>query len=121
RPYSAGLGCSLGRPTDGSCMIPSVHPSSLSALTRRYRSFPMLEGLFPNNLSRRGFLQRALAALTAGAGLPAWFAQELIAAEAEKRAKEKKPVAANDRLVLGVIGGGHPNSRGTQLMSLVKK
>ena len=58
----------------------------------------MLEGLFLNNLSRRGFLQRTLAALTAGAGLPAWFAEELIAAEEENRAKEKKPVAANDRL-----------------------
>jgi predicted dehydrogenase len=80
----------------------------------------MLEGLVPNHLSRRGFLQRALAALTAGAGLPAWFAQELIAAEQEKQAKEKKTVAANDRLVLGVIGCGHPNSRGTHIMALAK-
>src|SRR5262245_28741563 len=81
----------------------------------------MLEGLFPNNLSRRGFLQRALAALTAGAGLPVWFAQEVIAAEEEKRARDKKPVAANDRIVLGIIGGGHPASRGTQLMGLLRR
>src|SRR5262249_42612556 len=88
---------------------------------RAYRSFAMLEGLFPNNLSRRGFLQRALAALTAGVGLPAWFAQELVAAEDEKRAREKKTVAPSDRIVLGVIGGGNPASRGTQLMDLVKR
>src|SRR5262249_26072903 len=80
----------------------------------------MLEGLFPNNLSRRGFLQRALAALTARAGLPAWFAQELIAAEEEKKAQEKKTVAPSDRIVLGLIGGGHPNSRGTHIMALAK-
>src|SRR4051812_33990391 len=120
RPYSPDLWCSLRRPTAGSCMIPSARPSSLIARTRRYRSFAMLEGLFLNNLSRRGFLQRALAGLTVGAGLPAWFAQELVAAEEEKRAREKKTVAANDRLVLGVIGGGHPNSRGTQIMALAK-
>jgi predicted dehydrogenase len=81
----------------------------------------MLEGLFSNNLSRRGFLQRALAALTAGAGLPVWFAQELVAAEEEKRVKDKKPVAANDRIVLGVIGVGSPASRGSHIMSLAKK
>ncbi len=81
----------------------------------------MLEGLFSNNLSRRGFLQRALAALTAGAGLPIWFAQELVAAEEEKRVKDKKPVAVNDRIVLGVLGVGSPASRGSHIMSLAKK
>jgi myo-inositol 2-dehydrogenase / D-chiro-inositol 1-dehydrogenase len=77
------------------------------------------EGLFQGNLSRRGFLQGSLATLM-GAGLPAWFAQELIAAEEEKRAKEK-PVAANDRLVLGVIGVGSPQSRGSHIMGLARR
>jgi predicted dehydrogenase len=64
------------------------------------------------NLSRRGFLQRSLAALTLGAGLPAWFAQEVIAAQ-----EEKKP-ATKDRLVIGAIGMG---GRNLQLVNDVLK
>ncbi len=56
------------------------------------------------NLSRRGFLQRSLAGLTVGAGLPAWYAREVLAAEQEK-AEPKKP-AANEMLNLGIIGTG---------------
>src|SRR5262245_23285629 len=56
------------------------------------------------NLSRRGFLQRSLLGLTA-AGLPLWYARELVAAEDEKKGKEKEP-AANDRLRVGLIGCG---------------
>src|SRR5437660_1709398 len=63
------------------------------------------------NLSRRGFLQRSLAALTVGAGLPAWNAREIVAAELEDEAKKKK-LAANDRVVMGAIGIGSPQSRG---------
>jgi predicted dehydrogenase len=61
------------------------------------------------NLSRRGFLQRSAVALSV-AGLPAWFARELIASEEEKKG-EKKQLAANDRVVFGVVGIGSPQSR----------
>src|SRR5262249_43245379 len=64
------------------------------------------------NLSRRGFLQRSLTALTVGAGLPAWYAQEVLAFEQEKAAEGKKTVAANDRIVMGAVGIGSPQSRG---------
>ncbi len=59
------------------------------------------------NLSRRGFMQRSLAALTLGAGLPAWYARELFAA-----ADDKKPDNGNDKVLMGSIGIGSPQSRG---------
>jgi predicted dehydrogenase len=63
------------------------------------------------NLSRRGFLERSLTGLTVGAGLPVWYAQELLAAEQDKAAQDKKP-AANDKIIMGAIGIGSPQSRG---------
>ncbi len=41
-------------------------------------------------LSRRGFLSRSMAALTMGAGLPYWFAREVLAAEEEAVAKARR-------------------------------
>jgi predicted dehydrogenase len=63
------------------------------------------------NLSRRGFLQRSLASLAA-AGLPLWYAREVVAAEDARAAAAKKPVSAGDELVMGAIGIGSPQSRG---------
>ena len=55
------------------------------------------------NFSRRGFLANSLAGMVA-AGLPAWFAKELIADAQE--AKTPRQPAANDRIVMGAIGTG---------------
>ncbi len=70
------------------------------------------------NLSRRGFLQRSLAALAA-TGMPAWYAREVLAAD-EASAAAKKP-AANDRIVMGAIGIGSPQSRGLAIYGDAKR
>lgn len=57
------------------------------------------------SLSRRGFLQRSLAGLAA-AGLPAWYAREIVAAEADKKDLGK------EKITMGAIGIGSPQSRG---------
>ena len=64
------------------------------------------------NLSRRGFLQWANGAL-AGAGLPAWYAGQLVAAQEEGAAKK---TSASDRLVMGIVGIGSPQSRSLQVV-----
>src|SRR5262245_43551135 len=63
------------------------------------------------NLSRRGFLERSFTGLTLGAGLPGWFAHELLDVQQAKAADEKK-AAANDKILMGAIGIGSPQSRG---------
>src|SRR5438477_4296352 len=57
------------------------------------------------NLSRRGFMQRSLAAMAA-AGLPLWYAREVFAEDERRAADDKKPVQANDKIVMGAIGCG---------------
>src|ERR1700678_2011926 len=69
------------------------------------------------NLSRRGFLERSLGGLVA-AGLPLWSAREIVAAELA--AEDKKPLAANDRIVMGAIGIGSPQSRGRAIYNDAK-
>src|SRR5229473_4179657 len=67
------------------------------------------------NLSRRGFLQRSLAGLTVGAGLPVWFAREVLAGDEQQKASAKR-FSANDRIQIGAIGIGSPGGRNEQLM-----
>src|SRR5262249_24450248 len=57
------------------------------------------------NLSRRGVMQRSLAAM-AGAGLPAWYAREVLEAQARAAVEAKKPVAASDKITIGLVGCG---------------
>jgi predicted dehydrogenase len=71
------------------------------------------------NLSRRGFLRRSLAGL-ATAGLPAWYAREVLAAREQQGAAAGKAVAANDKLTMGLIGAGSPQSRSLQIYNKVK-
>ena len=61
------------------------------------------------NLSRRGFLANSLGALTA-AGLPIWFANELVVDAQEKTGRIAQP-GANDRIVMGAIGTGTNRTR----------
>jgi predicted dehydrogenase len=69
------------------------------------------------NLSRRGFLQRSLAGLTA-AGLPAWAAREAVAAADEAKAAAAK--ASNDVIIMGAIGIGGPPRRGRDIYNEAK-
>jgi predicted dehydrogenase len=61
------------------------------------------------NLSRRGFLAQSLAGLTA-AGLPLWYAKEIVADAQDKDAKTQK-AGPNDRIVMAAIGTGTNRTR----------
>ncbi len=65
------------------------------------------------NFSRRGFLQSSLGTLAA-AGLPTWYARQLLAAQDEGVARK---TSANDRLAMGIVGIGSPQSRSLQVVN----
>lgn len=69
------------------------------------------------NLSRRGFMNRSVAALVAS-GLPAWHARDYFGAAA--RAEDPKP-GANGKLNIGVIGVGPQPRRSNALYSEAKR
>ncbi len=60
------------------------------------------------NLSRRGFMQGSLAAMSA-LGLPDWYARQRL--EAALESADVKKASANDKLTMGVVGIGSPQSR----------
>jgi len=70
-------------------------------------------------LSRRGFLDRSLASLTI-AGLPLWYAREVLADSEEQSAAAAKARKAgpNDQIVMAAIGVG---GQGTYIMKDAKK
>ena len=71
------------------------------------------------NLSRRGFMHRSLAALTA-AGLPLWYAKEVHAADEKAKADNTKP-DSNGMLNFGWVGIGSPQSRALQVYGGAKQ
>jgi predicted dehydrogenase len=68
------------------------------------------------NLSRRGFMQRSVAALTFGAGLPAWFARQAFAAD-----DTKGPDQPSEKILMGAIGIGSPASRQLAIYGAAKR
>ena len=64
--------------------------------------------------SRRGFLAASLASLTIGAGIPVWYAREVVDRARSKRDLARKRVAPSDRIALGAIGVG---GQGYRLMT----
>jgi predicted dehydrogenase len=62
------------------------------------------------NLSRRGFLARSLGGLMA-AGLPMWYAKEIVADAQETKTGAQQNVGPNDRIVMAAIGTGTNRTR----------
>ena len=67
-------------------------------------------------MSRRGFLETSLGGFAA-AGLPLWYARQVLADDQEKAAGQKK-VGPNDQIVMGAIGVG---GQGTSIMKWAMK
>ena len=70
------------------------------------------------NLSRRGFMGRSLAGLSA-AGLPLWYAREVHGAQVATQVQRAKK--ESDKLNMGFIGIGSPQSRNRALYGAAKK
>jgi predicted dehydrogenase len=75
--------------------------------------------LMRGNLSRRGFMHRSIAALTA-AGLPLWYAQAVHAAD-EKAKQDNTKADSNGMLNFGWVGIGSPQSRARQVYGRTKQ
>jgi predicted dehydrogenase len=71
----------------------------------------------PETMSRRGFLERSVGSLVA-AGLPLWYASQVVAAQQEKDAAGRKRIGPNDTIVMGAIGVG---GQGTGIMNQARK
>lgn len=80
----------------------------------------MEKELVRGSLSRRGFLDRSMAALTVGAGLPLWYAREVVGQVEDKAAQDEKAkkLGPNDQIVMGAIGVG---GQGTGIMRAAQK
>src|SRR5437763_937015 len=66
------------------------------------------------NLSRRGFLQASLGAMGA-AGLPLWYAREVLA-----DIKAARVEGVQEKLTMGIIGVGSPHSRSLEVYRTAK-
>ncbi len=71
------------------------------------------------SLSRRGFMTKSVATLTA-AGLPLWYARDVFGADAAATAANKK-VGANEKLNMGVVGVGPSPRRSNALYGAAKR
>jgi predicted dehydrogenase len=71
------------------------------------------------NLSRRGFMDRSLAAFSIGAGLPLWYARETLAGQEERQSAVSKARrrGPSDQVVMAAIGVG---GQGTGIMKWAK-
>jgi len=70
-------------------------------------------------LSRRGFLDRSLAALTMS-GIPLWYARDVLAEQQQRDAATEKAKKAgpNDQIVMAAIGVG---GQGSEIMKTAKR